>query len=395
MTTSSHTAPDRPAAMGGAPAFPEGLRFVNPRVPDASLVTKDVEKILGSGILTNGPFVKAFEAAAADYLGVRQCVAVSSCTAGLMLVLRASDLSGSVVVPSFTFTATAHAPAWNGLRPVFADIDRSSLTLSPQSVRHAIGVRTSAILATHTFGTPADVESLTALARARGVRLFFDAAHAFGSTRSGTKVGGFGDAEVFSLSPTKVVVSGEGGIVATNDEVLAERIRIGRDYANPGDYDCRFVGMNARMSEFHAAVGLRSLDGLDERLARRNELVDRYRSELGGLPGISFAEVSDGDRSTFKDFTVLVEADEFGVDAARLATMLAAEGVETKRYYTPPVHQQRAYLHLGVSSDSLPVTMWAAARVLTLPLWADLTDEQVSRVAEAVGRIHVAARRAA
>jgi dTDP-4-amino-4,6-dideoxygalactose transaminase len=394
MTMSSPTAPDRPAAMGGSPAFPEGLRFVNPRVPEASLVLPDVERILGSGILTSGPFVKEFEAAAADYLGVRQCVAVSSCTAGLMLVLRASDLSGSVVVPSFTFTATAHAPAWNGLRPVFADIDRTSLTLSPDSVRHAIGVRTSAILATHTFGTPADVESLTALARARGVRLFFDAAHAFGSTRTGTKVGGFGDAEVFSLSPTKVVVSGEGGIVATNDEVLAERIRIGRDYANPGDYDCRFVGMNARMSEFHAAVGLRSLDGLDARLARRNELVARYRAELRGVPGISFAEVSDGDRSTYKDFTILVEADEFGVDAVRLANMLAAEGVETKRYYTPPVHQQRAYLHLGVSSDSLPETMWAAARVLTLPLWADLTDEQVTRVAEAVGRIH-AARRAA
>ena len=132
-----------------------------------------------------------------------------------MLVLRASELSGDVVVPSFTFAATAHAVAWNGLRPVFADVDARTLTLSPEAVEHAIGPRTSAILATHVYGTPCDVEGLEAIAAANGVRLFFDAAHALGSRRRGIPVGGSGSAEVFSPSPTKVVVAGEGGLVAT------------------------------------------------------------------------------------------------------------------------------------------------------------------------------------
>ena len=134
----------------------------------------------------------------------------------------------------------------------------------------------SAILATHIFGTPCDVEGLQEVADRNGLRLFFDAAHAFGSTHGGTKVGGFGDAEVFSLSPTKVVVAAEGGIIATNDDLLAERCRIGRNYGNPGDYDCRFVGLNARMSELHAATALASLQDLDERLEERNRLAASY-----------------------------------------------------------------------------------------------------------------------
>ena len=238
------------------PAFPDGLPLARPGVADPTRVAADVEAILRSGVLTDGPYVRRLEEEAATYLGVRHCVAVASCTTGLMLVLRASELSGDVIVPSFTFAATAHAVEWNGLRPSFADIDPGPLTLSPSSVEQAIGVHTSAILATHIFGTPCDVEGLRDVAERNGLRLFFDAAHAFGSTHRGMKVGGFGDAEVFSFSPTKVVVAAEGGLIATNDDLLAERCRIGRNYGNPGDYDCRFVGLNARMSELHAATAL-------------------------------------------------------------------------------------------------------------------------------------------
>ena len=168
-------------------AFPEGLPLARPRVADPARVGADVEAILRSGVLTNGPFVRRFEELTADYLGVRHCVAVSSCTAGLMLVLRAAELSGDVIVPSFTFAATAHAVQWNGLRPVFADIDRRTLTLSPDAVRRSVGMHTSAILATHIYGTPCDVEGLRAIARENGLRLFFDAAHAFGSMHAGTQ----------------------------------------------------------------------------------------------------------------------------------------------------------------------------------------------------------------
>ena len=389
MSTSSLPSPSGPpAVLGGKPAFPEGLPFARPAVPDPDTVMDDIRGILAGGLLTNGPYVRELERRAAQYVGVKHCVAVSSCTSGLMLVLRSAGLTGDVVVPSFTFAATAHAVAWNGLRPVFADIDPLTLTLSPEAALRAVGVRTSAILATHTFGTPCDVEGLADVARRNGIRLFFDAAHAFGSWHGDTPVGGYGDAEVFSLSPTKVLVACEGGIIATNDDVLADRCRIGRDYGNPGDYDCLFVGLNARMSELHAAIALGSLEGLDDRVIRRNALAAQYREELGPIPGISFPGVPEGDRTTYKDFTIQVDPHAFGLQAGQLAEVLGEEGIETRRYYTPPVHRMRAYTSTAAANGSLPVTDVVSSRVLTLPLWLGMTKAVVSRVVGAIARIH-------
>jgi dTDP-4-amino-4,6-dideoxygalactose transaminase len=388
MTTSMPAADGgRPAIDGGRPLFPDGLPLTRPAVGDPEALGAATRTILASGVLTNGPTVRRLEQRAAEYLGVRHCIAVSSCTAGLMLVLRVSGLSGDVVLPSFTFSATAHAVVWNGLRPVFADIRPDDLLLDPAAVARSAGVRTSAVLATHTYGTPCDVEALGELARRNGIRLFFDAAHAFGSRRGPAMIGGFGDAEVFSLSPTKVLVAGEGGIIATNHDSLAERCRFGRDYGNPGDYNTRFVGLNARMSELHAAIALASFDGLEERIAGRNELAERYSKVLGPLPGIAFPTVAEGDRSTYKDFTVLIDAGRFGMDAAAVAEALAAEGIQTRRYYAPPVHRQRAYRWVGPTNGSLPVTDAAAAQVLTLPLWTGMGDEQVDGVGAAFARL--------
>jgi dTDP-4-amino-4,6-dideoxygalactose transaminase len=368
------------------PSSLEQIPLVRPGVADSAIVAGHIRKILESGVLTNGPYVRAFERRAASYLGVRHCVAVASCTTGLMITLRAAELSGDVIVPSFTFAATAHAVAWNGLRPVFADVDPRTLTLLPASVEHAIGVRTSAILATHVYGTPCDVEGLDEVAGTHGIRLFFDAAHAFGSRHRGAAVGGFGDAEVFSLSPTKVLIAGEGGIIATNDDLLAERIRIGRDYGNPGDYDCLFVGLNARMSEVHAAIALASLQDLDERIAERHALARAYVEALSGFPGVEFPGITDGDVSTYKDFTVLIDPAAFGVDAAGLAAALGHEGIETKRYYDPPVHAMRAYRQVGGRNGSLAVTELVSRRVLTLPLWSGMTEEHIGRIAGVFAR---------
>ncbi|HSO54064.1 MAG TPA: DegT/DnrJ/EryC1/StrS family aminotransferase, partial [Actinomycetes bacterium] len=159
------------------------------------------------------------------------------------------------------------------------------------------------------------------------------------------------------------------------------------DYGNPGDYDTRFVGLNARMSELHAATALASFSDLEERIARRNQLAERYRKALDEVDGIDFPAVTEGDRSTYKDFTVLVDAERFGMDAPALASALDAEGVQTRRYYSPPVHRQRAYRTAGHSNGALPVTDDAAARVLTLPRWTGMDDELVDRVGVAVARL--------
>jgi dTDP-4-amino-4,6-dideoxygalactose transaminase len=385
--TMSMPSSDLPAISGGEPLFPDGLPLARPAIADPDAVAGATREILASGVLTNGPYVRRLEARSAEYLGVRHCVAVASCTAGLMLVLRASQLSGEVVLPSFTFAATAHAVVWNGLRLRFADVRPEDLLLDPAAVARATGVRTSAIMATHTYGAPCDVEALSEVAQRNGIRLFFDAAHAFGSRRGASMVGGFGDAEVFSLSPTKVLIAGEGGIIATNDDALAERLRIGRDYGNPGDYDTRFVGLNARMSELHAATALASFDDLEDRIRRRNELAWRYRTVLGALPGIAFPAVAAGDRSTYKDLTILIDAERFGMDADGVARALDAEGVQTRRYYSPPVHRQRAYRWLVPANGPLPVTDRVAGQVLSLPLWTGMRDEQVDRVGLALARL--------
>jgi dTDP-4-amino-4,6-dideoxygalactose transaminase len=244
----------------------------------------------------------------------------------------------------------------------------------------------SAILATHLYGAPCDVDGLADVARRNGIALFFDAAHGFGAKRDGRMVGGFGAAEVFSMTPTKTLIAGEGGIIATNDDLVAERCRIGRNYGNPGDYDCRFIGLNARMSELHAALALASFDDLEERIARRGELAARYREVLGEIPGIGFPVVRDEDRSTYKDLTILVDEDGFGTSADDLGEALAAEGIETRRYYSPPVHRMRAYRALAAGT-SLPVTERAARAALSLPLSADMTSAHIERVGEAIRRI--------
>ena len=272
------------AALGGAARFPEGIPFVRPAAPELSRVTEILGESWARGALTNGPLVAELERRAAEYLQVPHVVAVSSCTTGLMLALRALEVSGPVVMPSFTFSASAHAVAWNGATPRFAECDPSSFQVAlDDASKHLDGA--GAVLATHVFGAPCSPKEIEDLARVIGIPLVFDAAHAFGALHAGVPVGSFGDAEVFSLTPTKPLVAGEGGLVATTREDVAYRVRIGRDYANPGDYDTQFVGLNGRMSEMHAATALASLEGFDANQARRFEIVERYRAGLARHSG--------------------------------------------------------------------------------------------------------------
>ena len=211
--------------------------------------------------------------------------------------------------------------------------------------------------------------------------MVFDAAHALGSARGGRPIGSFGAAEVFSLSPTKVVVAGEGGIVATADPDLAATIRMGRDYGNPGDYDTRFPGLNARMSELHAALALASFSRLDEHIAARVALVDRFEAAVAGVPGLRVIRPADGDTSTFKDLTVVVDAHAYGLSAPELQRALDAEGIDSRRYFHPPIHRQRAYQGRWADPRPLPVTEQLASSVLSPPLWSHLEPAVMDTVA--------------
>jgi len=375
----------RPAILDGPPAFGDGLPFARPFVPPLEAVMARLAPSYETGMLTNGRLVKTLEAQVAARLQVPHVVAVSSCTAGLMLAVQALCPEGPVVLPSFTFSASAHSVAWNGRRPRFVECDAHTFHIDLDDAERQVP-GASGILATHVFGAPCRASELEKVAEANAVPLLFDAAHALGASHGGRPVGSFGDAEIFSLSPTKLVVAGEGGLVATRRADVAERLRIGRDYGNPGDYDTRFVGLNARMSEFHAAMALESFDLLDEQLALRSGAAARYCDGLAPLPGIDVQEIPGADSSTYKDFCVIVDPARFGLTRDVLVAGLAAEGIDTRNYFDPPIHRQQAYANLPESV--LPVTDDVSARVTSLPMFAALPPDAVDRVVECMFALH-------
>lgn len=380
-----------PALLGGEPLFPTMLPMVRPVLPSFDEMSEGVQTILQTGMVTKGPFMRRFEQEMAEHLGVKHAVAVSSCTSGMMLVHKALGLRGEVVMPSFTFMATASALVWAGLKPVFADVDPKTFNLDPAAAEAAITPQTTAIVAVHQFGNPADIDGLQQVARRHGLKLIFDAAHGAGALYQGEPVGKQGDAQVFSLSPTKLLITGEGGIVATNDDDLAAKIRIGREYGNDGSYDSVFAGLNARMPELSALLGLHSLKRLEEAARHRNETVALFQEVLGRLPGVGFQEVRPGDRHSYRELAITIDPQAFGLTRDELAQALAAENIDTRKYYYPPVHQQTAYRPF-YDGRPLPHTDWLATNSLSLPMWSNMSEDVALGICRAIERAHDYAR---
>lgn len=362
---------------------PNKIPITRPTLESFGAYAPLLKSVVNSGMLTSSNHVRELEHLAAEYLGVKHCVAVSSCTAGLMLSLKGLGLKGEVIVPSFTFSASGLPVLWNSLVPVFADVDPKTYTLDPKSVERLITKKTSAILATHVFGVPANVESLQKLARKHKLKLIFDAAHAFGSSKGLRKVGSFGDVEVFSCSPTKVLTTAEGGIVATNDAALAEFVRKGRNYGDDGDGHIGFSGLSARMSELNAAIGLRSFKKLEANLKRRRTNAEALKKALLRIePKLRFQEIPAGVKTTYKDLSVLIEPEVLGYTRDDLYEFFTKEGIMTRKYFYPPLHKMDAYkAHHG--GHPLPVTEKVAQSVLSLPMYAHLTASERSRIISA------------
>ena len=379
------------------PALDPTVPFVRPDLPDFDSLAADLAAAVAGGMLTKGPELARLEAEAAAHLGVRHVVGVSSGTVGLMLVLAAvADRQGGfrahsarrreVIVPSFVFLAAPTSIVWAGLEPVFVECDPETFTVCPAAVRAAVSDRTAAIMACHTFGCPCEEAELEAIAAAAGVPLLVDAAHGLGTSVAGRPVGAAGLAQVFSLSPTKLVVAGEGGLVATSSDDLADAIRTGREYGNDGRYGCTLPGVNGRLPEFSAILARASLARLAEVASRRREAAAAYTAGLAGLPGIGPQRIPADATSSFKDFVITV-SDAAGCDRDRLRQRLAARGIDTRAYYDPPCHAMEAFAgaHAGrvVSGQALPLTVTEriAATALALPMGGHVTPAVARRVA--------------
>ncbi|MCK4597111.1 DegT/DnrJ/EryC1/StrS family aminotransferase [bacterium] len=381
---------DKPAIFGGSPIFEREMNIVSPTLPKLADIRERITEILSTGNLTNDSrYVRELEREIAKFLGVEHAVAVANATLGLMLVLQALDLKGEVIVPSFTFSATVHALMWNGLRPVFVDIDPDTYNLDPSCVAESITPETSAIMAVHVFGNPCNIEALERVAHDHGLKLIFDSAHAFGSSYNGREIGRFGDAEVFSFHATKMLPAGEGGVVATNDDQLRQRLSWGRNFGNPGDDDCRFAGLNAKMTEFSAILGLEGLKRIEAHICHRNEVANLFMARLSRVPGLTFQKITPGCQSTYQFFSILIDPNTFGLNRDQLNQALRRENIVTRKYFYPPMHRHRAYQEFKDQyNGQLPVTGAVSNNILCLPICSHMIYEDVEKIALAIERIH-------
>lgn len=378
-----------PQVLGGAPVFPTPLPMASPRLPAPQRLLPHFEEILRSGALTKGRHLLEFEARARQYLEVPECLGVSSCTSGLMLVLQALKRRlpaapvHRVAVPSFTFLASITAMCWAGFEPVFVEADPRTMLIDLEDLARVLEQQEiHGVMAVHCFGNPVAGAAIEGLCHTHGVRLMYDAAHGFGSIHRGEKVGRSGWCQVFSLTPTKMVVAGEGGVVATSDSELAEEIRIGREYGNDGSYDTLFPGLNARMSEFHASLATASLEMLEEVVAHRNSVACALQQAMNDIAGVSFQQITPESRTTYKDFTICIDAQEFGASRDSVAQALLAEGVPSRKYFAPACHRHRAFQQFD--GRPLPQTDLLASRCLSIPL---LEHHTVAPLAEAFRKI--------
>lgn len=368
------------AILGGRPAFDQPLHVGRPNVGDRQRLLVRINDLLDRRWFSNdGPYVQELERELSRLVGVRHCVAVCNGTIALQLAIRATDLSDKVIVPSFTFVATAHALQWQGITPVFADIDAKTHNIDPGHVEALIDDRTTGILGVHVWGRPCDVVALGDIARRYRLPLLFDAAHALGCSHKDQMVGGFGDAEVFSFHATKSVNSFEGGAVATNDDALAARVRAMRNFGVDGENRVTSVGINGKMSEMAAAMGLTSLESMSEFTAINHRNYALYRRQLADMPEVQLVAYDESEHHNYQFVVLEIDAAVSDLSRDELRDVLRAEGVLARRYFYPGCHHLEPYRSSGTAAP-LENTDAVAARVLSLPTGTAVRPEDIEEV---------------
>ena len=370
------------AIFGGQPSLNEPLHVGRPNIGDKETLLRRLGEVVDRRWLTNeGPCLKEFEQRLRQLLGVSHCDAMCNATVGLQLAMRAMEMSNEVIVPSFTFVATAHAIQWLGFTPVFCDVDPRTHNIDPARVEELITPQTTGILGVHLWGQPCDIETLAAIATRHGLKLLFDAAHAFNCSWRGRMIGNFGNAEVFSFHATKFFNTFEGGALATNDAELALRVQRMRNFGFAGLDQTDALGTNAKMSEASAAMGLTNLESLAGfvEVNRQNYLA--YLRALEGIPGIRMLQYDPKEKRNFQYIVLDVEESEAILSRDALQSILWAENVLARRYFYPGSHRMEPYASTMPSvGGRLPVTERLAQRVLVLPTGTAVGEEQIEMI---------------
>ncbi len=372
------------AILGGTPAFAERLHVGRPNVGDRAALQMRIDTMLDRVWLSNdGPLLQEFEARLAELLGVRHCIAVCNGTVALQIMAKACDLSGEVIMPSFTFVATAHALEWQGVTPVFCDIDPRTHNMDPTKVEQLITDATTGILGVHVWGRPCDVDALQEIADRRGLVLAFDAAHALACTHRGRMLGNFGAAECFSFHATKFFNTFEGGAITTNDDEVATRCRLMRNFGFDGPDHVSSIGINGKMTEVCAAMGLTNLDSLDDFIAVNIRNYEAYAESLGPITGIELIQLPEGERSNHQYVVVTVDEGRAGLSRNELQAVLTAENILARRYFYPGCHAMVPY-SLRELRVPLPATEQLTEQALSLPTGTAVDPDDIRAICEVI-----------
>lgn len=373
------------AINGAPPAFDQTIHVGRPNIGDRQAFLRYAEEIFDRRWLTNnGPLVQKFERRVADHIGVKHCVAMCNGTVALEIAIRALGLEGEVIVPSFTFIATAHALHWQAITPVFADIVPATHTLDPDAVRRMITPRTTGIIGVHLWGRGARVEELQAIANEHDLKLMFDAAHAFGCSYKGKMIGGFGACEVLSFHATKFFNTFEGGAVVTNDDELAAAMRLMRNFGFAGTDNVIHPGTNGKMIEMAAAMGLVNLDAVDSVIDANRRNYQTYREEMSGLRHVRLLDYDDAEHNNYQHVVVEVDA-QCPASRDQIIHALHAENILARRYFWPGCHNMKPYKELFPHAGLLlPITHRIADQVIVLPTGTTVDAAMVRTVASVI-----------
>lgn len=364
--------------------FDEPLYITRPLLPDRKEVYHKIDEIWDSQWLTNdGAQHNELETKIQEYLGVPNISLFANGTLALQLACQALRLTGEVITTPFTFPATPHVLFWNNVKPVFCDIDYGTFNLAPSCIESLITPQTTAIMPVHLFGYPCDVDNIQKIADRYGLRVIYDAAHCFGVQINNKPIGNFGDISMFSFHATKMFHSVEGGALTYKDQSLKERLELARNFGFKGLESVIVPGINAKLSELHAAIGLLTLDLIDKESQRRKALTFVYRERLSTIPGISFREDIPGVKHSYYTFVIRIDSEGFGITRDDVYDRLKEYNIFTRKYFYPLCSQFPCYKHYPSSSSSnLPVAEKTSKQVLCLPLYGGLNEEDIHRICD-------------
>lgn len=374
------------AYFGGKPLFTTSLHVGRPNIGDRAKLLERFNDVLDRRWLTNGgPCVQELERKLEAMLGVKHCIAMCNATIALEIASRALGLSGEVIIPSFTFIATAHALQWQEITPVFCDINPLTHNLDPRQVEALITPRTTGILGVHVWGRACAVKELEEIARKHNLRLMYDAAHAFGCSHNGKMIGGFGEAEVFSFHATKFFNTLEGGAVVTNDDELASRVRFMTNFGFKSYDTVAYLGTNGKMNEISAAMGLTGLESLDQFIEVNHQNYISYQRLLSGLPGVKMVTYDETERNNYQYVVMEIDEAKSGISRDLINEILHAENILSRRYFYPGCHQMEPYASCYPAAGlRLPETETLTRKVLQLPTGTAVGEDEIKQVCELI-----------